>query len=144
MNTVITVANVVSKLIMSIAAAFGLVIGGVLLLDAINSDHVDPAVVEAKLTSDSSVQAFLGVPKSYKTSVNKTTAEFVAGWAEGMADQNPLVRTLGALTERQVEFIREEIAPRANYIEENNPPRIASEQFSAHADAIGKLVMAAR
>jgi hypothetical protein len=140
-----TVLNNAGKSVIAVLAAIGFTVAAVLGLDVADASRpLDPVAVEARMASDPAVQAFLGVPKSYKRSVNKTTDEFVAGWAEGLADQNPVVRMLGALTERQVEFIRAEIAPRVNYIEENNPPRIASEQFSAHTPAIGRLVFAAR
>lgn len=143
MNTVTNCVAFAGKLVLVLAATLGLVVGSLMLVELATSARPAEAPLVA-LANDPGVQAFLHIPASYKTSINQTTDQFVAGWTEEIAEANPLVRQLGALNARQIEFIRSEIAPRMNYICESNPPRYAAEQINEHGDAVFKLVMAAR
>ena len=64
--------------------------------------------------------AFMALPKGYKSSTTETARLVEAAWLRGGNPQ---------LSAAQKRVLLDEIAPRLNYIEESNPPRIAAEMY---------------
>jgi hypothetical protein len=131
--------SVAARLAGHVPALFALLAAGLIAFAAISAerDAVPPRVADA-----AAVTAFEAVPKSFRRSSSATCDEFVAGWATGAANVGRQ-REL-ALNERQIAFIRGEIAPRMNYILESNPPRLAEAQLRHHRLAVAQLVFDAR